>query len=192
MSQLGTEALMLVPDALKYVGLPAAGAYGLKKLGEGMMNRGAPTPTPTPTPTPSASGPIAPQGAPATSSAPVKPVAPTMEPGGQRVVDFTKQSGDFKKPNLLQQGIDYTNRVRQAAMERVINPVAQAAPKIASSAAPYVRPATGVLSALMPGNVGQNYPFPTSGPMKGQEINPQTGRPWTPRELEAYRAQYGS
>jgi hypothetical protein len=28
--------------------------------------------------------------------------------------------------------------------------------------------------------------------MKGREINPTTGAPWTPQELEAYRAQYGN
>jgi hypothetical protein len=42
-----------------------------------------------------------------------------------------------------------------------------------------------------PGNVGQNYPFPQSGPMAGSEINPGTGRAWTQQELDAYRAQYG-
>jgi len=196
MSQLGTEALMLVPDALKYVGLPAAGAYGLKKLGEGMMNRGAPGPATTP------SAPSAPS-APATSapatSAPVKPVAPTIEPGGQRVVDFTKQTGDFKKPGIVQQGIDYTNRIRQAAMERVIQPAGQMLSNAAtysnptaSAVAKVARPLTGIGALAMPGNLGQNYPFPTSGPMRGREINPTTGAPWTASELEAYRAQYGT
>ena len=42
-----------------------------------------------------------------------------------------------------------------------------------------------------PGNVGQDYPFPQSGPLRGSEINPNTGRPWTKEELAAYRAQYG-
>ena len=49
----------------------------------------------------------------------------------------------------------------------------------------------GVTAAVMPGNVGQNYPFPQTGPMRGSEINPSTGRPWTKQELDAYRAQYG-
>ena len=44
---------------------------------------------------------------------------------------------------------------------------------------------------VTPSNAGQNYPFPTSGPLRGSEINPTTGRPWTPQELAAYRAQYG-
>ena len=42
---------------------------------------------------------------------------------------------------------------------------------------------------LTPGNVGQNYGahFPISGPYAGMEINPNTGRPWTPQELQQYR-----
>jgi hypothetical protein len=44
----------------------------------------------------------------------------------------------------------------------------------------------------MPGNMGQNYAaqFPQSGPMRGMEINPNTGRPWTPAELQQYNAQF--
>jgi hypothetical protein len=63
-----------------------------------------------------------------------------------------------------------------------ITPVAQAV-------APIARAASGVGAALMPGNMGQNYPFPTSGPMRGQEINPTTGRPWTAQELQQYNSQ---
>ena len=88
--------------------------------------------------------------------------------------------------------MDYANRVRQAAMDRVITPAAQAAPRIAAAAAPVARAATGIGALAMPGNVGQNYPFPTSGPMKGREINPQTGAPWSPQELQAYRSVYGT
>jgi hypothetical protein len=72
-------------------------------------------------------------------------------------------------------------RVRQIALQRVA-PVAQAV-------APIARAATGVGAALMPGNMGQNYPFPQAGPMRGQEINPATGRPWTAQELQQYNSQ---
>lgn len=41
----------------------------------------------------------------------------------------------------------------------------------------------GTMAAAMPSNIGQNYPFPTSGPFAGQEINPMTRRPWTRDEL---------
>jgi len=41
----------------------------------------------------------------------------------------------------------------------------------------------GVAAAVTPGNVGQRYNFPMTGRYAGMEINPMTGRPWTPQEL---------
>jgi hypothetical protein len=70
-----------------------------------------------------------------------------------------------------------TQMVRQLAASKVMQGMA----RVGGTAA----------AALTPGNVGQNYPFPQSGPLRGSEINPATGRPWTPQELTAYRAQYG-
>ena len=63
---------------------------------------------------------------------------------------------------------------------------------MASKYAPAARVATGVGAMVMPGNVGQNYAaqFPQSGPMRGNEINPQTGQPWTAQELQQYSQQY--
>jgi hypothetical protein len=58
MSQLGTEALMLLPDAAKVVGLGGAGYYGLKKLGQGLSGRPGPAGAPGP------AGPAGPAGAP--------------------------------------------------------------------------------------------------------------------------------
>jgi hypothetical protein len=78
---------------------------------------------------------------------------------------------------MVQRGMDIASKMRQIAAERVIQSAARAG--------------VGATAALTPGNVGQNYPFPTSGPMRGMEINPQTGAPWTPQELQAYRAQFG-
>jgi hypothetical protein len=43
-------------------------------------------------------------------------------------------------------------------------------------------------AALTPGNVGQNYNVPQVGRMKGMEINPITGRPWTPDQIAQYSA----
>ena len=44
------------------------------------------------------------------------------------------------------------------------------------------------LAALVtPSNVGAAYNFPQEGPLKGSEINPITGKPWTPGELEQYK-----
>jgi hypothetical protein len=134
-------------------------------------------PTSTTPPPAQAPGPVAPQATPAQAQAPAQ------------------QAGR----SIVQTGMDYANRVRQAAMDRVIQPAGQMLSKAAtysnptaSAVAPVARAATGIGALVMPGNVGQNYPFPMSGPMKGREINPTTGAPWTPQELEAYRAQYGN
>jgi hypothetical protein len=60
---------------------------------------------------------------------------------------------------------------------------------LARSYAPMVRGAAGVTAAITPGNVGQNYGahFPQKGPYAGMEINPNTGRPWTPQELAQFQ-----
>ena len=134
----------------------------------------------------------------AQAARPVAPSQATLPPAGSAQHTFeTLKSPTGTAPaqqagrGILQQGMDYASRIRQLAMERVIQPVAEAAPGVARTVAPFARAAGGITAAVMPGNVGQNYPFPTSGPMRGQEINPTTGRPWTPEELTAYRAQYG-
>jgi hypothetical protein len=124
----------------------------------------------TPTPTPAGPQLLGPGGQPlpASTHAPVSgPVAPN--PAAQPVPAQTAG-----QPGIAE-------RVRQIAMQRIA-PVAQAV-------APVARAATGVGAALMPGNMGQNYPFPQSGPMRGQEINPATGRPWTAQELQQYNSQ---
>jgi hypothetical protein len=122
---------------------------------------------------------------------PVTPVTPTsapLEPGGQKLTDFTQQRGAYEKPNMMQRGMDIAQKMRQIAAEKVIAPAASAA----TAAAPYVRGATAVGGMVMPGNAGQNYgaQFPQTGPMRGSEINPQTGRPWTPQELAQYTQLY--
>lgn len=160
-AQTGTEAAMLVPDALKYgaaIGI-GAGAY---KLGKNMLQPRPP-------------------------AQPVAPVQPTTFTGGANPAFDKALSKPPAGPGIMQQGMDMAKKVQQVAMERVLQPAGQ----MASKMAPAARVGTGVLGAVMPGNMGQNYPFPMSGPMRGQEINPTTGRPWTPMELDAYRAQYG-
>ena len=91
------------------------------------------------------------------------PVAPAPAPAPAPV----------SQPGMVQ-------RVSQMAFDRLSN--------IAARAAPAVRGGLGAMAALTPGNIGQNYPFPTSGPQRGQEINPVTGRPWTQDELAQYYA----
>jgi len=66
-----------------------------------------------------------------------------------------------------------TNMVRQLAANRIVGNV--------------VKGGLGAAAMLTPGNIGQEYPFPTKGPYAGMEINPRTGRPWTQQELAQYR-----
>jgi hypothetical protein len=156
MTQLGTEATTLIPDALKYLGGGALGLYGVKKLGEAIGNR--------------------------TPATPVQPVQPTTFTGGANPAFDKALSKPPAGPGIVQQGMDIARRMQEIAASRV-KPVAQAL-------APIARVATGAGAFAMPGNMGQNYPFPQSGPMRGQEINPATGRPWTPAELQQYNAQF--
>jgi len=112
--------------------------------------------------------PAAPQGAPSTPAQP-----PAGGPAAQQGSTFLQRFGQ------------QLGQVRQA-----VTPVLEGAVDYAAKAAPVARVATGIGALVTPGNVGQNYPFPQKGPMRGSEINPQTGRPWTPQELTAYNAQY--
>jgi len=95
-----------------------------------------------------------------------------------------------QQPGIVQRGMDVASKMRQFAAERVI----PAAKSGIEAVAPYLRNAgVGAAAALTPGNIGQNYgaQFPQSGPMRGMEINPNTGRPWSPQELAAYSQQFG-
>jgi hypothetical protein len=141
-----------------------AGEYGLKKLGEAF--RGAPT-APTPT---GPVAPVAPPSAPATS--------PILGANGQPIVRTPPPAAPAPSAPAQSSVLDKaTQMVRQLAANRVV----QGAARIGGTAA----------AALTPGNIGQNYPFPQTGPLAGSEINPGTGRPWTKQELDAYRARYG-
>jgi len=182
-AQTGVEAMTLIPDALKYGGA----GYGAYKAGQYIGAKSdlaraqaqsvrANLPTPERTfntlKTPEAQ-----------LNAARGPVAPTTAP---------TQAPVAQQPNILQRGMDTANKMRQIAAERVIQPAAQAVRQGAAAVAPYAaRAGAGVTAAVMPGNMGQNYPFPQSGPMRGMEINPTTGRPWTPEELQAYNSQPG-
>lgn len=126
-----------------------------------------------------ARGPVAPTGGAPTAPGPVAPQGVPTQPTAQAA--------------------DLTSKIRQFAAEKVLKPAQQMATQAGQNiaqagraAAPYLpavaKAGVGLGALLTPGNVGQNYPFPTSGPMRGMEINPQTGRPWTPEELAAYNA----
>jgi hypothetical protein len=185
-----TMGMAAAPYVLPTAGAAVAGGagYGLYKFGKGVLETGRdvsqamrertaldairesrianrPGMGGPPTTTPAGPQILGPSGQPMAASAP-QPVSGPVAPN----------------PAASQPSI--AERVRQIAMQR-ITPVAQAV-------APIARAATGVGAALMPGNMGQNYAaqFPQSGPMRGMEINPNTGRPWTPAELQQYNAQF--
>lgn len=110
---------------------------------------------------------LGPNGMPITQAPATAPVAPQTIPQAPAA------------PQAAQPGI--IDRTTQMLRQLAASKAMQGATRMAGTAA----------AALTPGNIGQNYPFPTSGPMRGSEMNPATGRPWTPEELAAYRAQYG-
>lgn len=106
-----------------------------------------------PVPTPTA--------APPAMTPPAPPAAPPAAP---------------QTPGVMQRGMDYARQMQKVAADKVMQG--------ARAAAPYARTAgVGLTAALTPGNAGQNYPVPQKGPYRGMEINPMTGRPWTPQEL---------
>lgn len=145
-------------------GAQAAQALADAKLAseQGIAQRAAARAMPMPTP----SGPVAPQildaaGRPFAPTTPTAPVAPTVPAAAP---------AQAAQPSIIDRA---TQMVRQLALDKV------------------VKGGLGAAAALTPGNIGQNYNFPQSGPLRGSEINPQTGRPWTQQELAAYRAQFG-
>ena len=96
------------------------------------------------------------------------------------------------QPGIIQQGMDYANKIRQLAYEKAmqgakgvgtaIESAAPTAGAIASRMAPYVKAggALGAMSYSAP--LGPKVPM--QGPYKGMEINPMSGRPWTLQELQ--------
>jgi hypothetical protein len=171
-TQMGAEAAVLLPDALKVAGVGGLGYYGLKKLGQAVANKPVSAPVAPVAPAPAAPAPTTFTGGanPAFDRALSQPYARPTVPG-QPVVGAPQTAGIGKE-------IAIEKFVRDTALQRVLR-----------AAAPMARAAGGAAAAFTPGNVGQNYPFPTSGPMRGQEINPATGRPWTAAELQEYNAQ---
>lgn len=109
-----------------------------------------------------------------------------VSPAAQQTFNAVSQPASEAAPNIMQRGMDIASKMRQIAAERVVAPAANAA----TAAAPYARGLGGVAAAVTPGNMGQNYGahFPQAGPQRGQEINPQTNRPWTPQELAMYNS----
>jgi len=77
-----------------------------------------------------------------------------------------------QQPSMIQQGMQYANKVRELAMSKLLQ-----GPGLA------VKGGVAAMAALTPANQNQNYPVPQKGPYRGMEINPMTHRPWTEQEL---------
>jgi hypothetical protein len=124
----------------------------------------------------------------------------------QQAQRMAAQQAAANQPGMLSRAgsavADVGSQMRQVAADKVIRPAQQAMTSaaeampsmeaIASRMAPYLKVGgVGAAALLTPGNAGQNYNFPQTGPMRGSEINPRTGRGWTPQELASYKQQYG-
>ena len=83
-----------------------------------------------------------------------------------------------QKPTMLQRGMDIASKMRELAAKRVTMPGGFRIPVGGTIA--------GTLGALSYSpDLGPKVP--QSGPFRGMEINPQTGRPFTEQELAMYR-----
>lgn len=143
--------------------------------GQGLPERMAPT---TAAPTTAQGRPFSPQGQAFLSSrTPATPPAPTVGgPAAQQGSNFIER--------ITKQFAPVAERVapvlKSVANSPIINnPVT----RFAASA-----PVMGAQLALTPSSTGPAVP--SRGPMRGSEINPTTGRPWTAQELQRYHAQY--
>ena len=110
----------------------------------------------------------------------------------QQAQKMAAQQAAQNQPGIIQQGMDYASKIRQLAYEKAlqgargvgtaIEAAAPTAEAIASRMAPYVK-AGGALGAMTySAPLGPQVPM--QGPYKGMEINPMSGRPWTPQELQ--------
>ena len=102
-----------------------------------------------------------------------------------------------RTPSVIQRGMDYARQMQRIAAEKVMQGAQAAGEGLASAgraAAPYARAAAapvavGLTAALMPGNAGgAGMMVPQTGRLRGSDLNPMTGRPWTRQELDAYNA----
>lgn len=111
-------------------------------------------------------------------------------------------------PGVIQRGMDYARQMQRIAAEKVMQGAQAASEGLANAGraageglvtagravAPYARAAAapvavGLTAALMPGNAGgASMMVPQTGRLRGSDLNPMTGRPWTAQELQAYNA----
>lgn len=175
----GTVASYL-PEALTL----GATYYGLKKFGPSIAENAGKLyerfkgVNPTTSGTAAVGTPTNPIGAP--TNVPVQgPVAPQSVP-----VNRAPTSNVIRFPGTT------AAPVAQPAETTMLDKASQMIRQLAANKAfqGAVRVGAGAAAALTPGNVGQDYMVPQSGRMRGMEINPITGRPWTREELQAYAA----
>jgi hypothetical protein len=95
---------------------------------------------------------------------PKGPVSPAQ------VTTPTTVAPQTQAPGMMRQGLDYANKMRQVAAEKVM----QNAGNIAKA---------GVGLGALTYSAPLGPPVPTKGPYRGMEINPMSGRPWRPEEL---------
>lgn len=130
-------------------------------------------------------------------TSPIQPIAPTATPSmGQTAASVAQ------RPSYLQQGMEYYNKVRQVALNKVLQNapgVAEAAGNFGRAVAPALSTVGRIASAVNPFVTGAQLAtfskplgpaVPSTGPMRGSEINPSTGKGWTPQELQQYSQQY--
>jgi DNA-binding transcriptional MerR regulator len=126
---------------------------------------------------------------------PPPPAAPAAPPAPQQ-------------PGVIQRGMDYARQMQRIAAEKVMQGAQAAGQSMVNAGraagqglatagqavAPYARAAAapvavGLTAALMPGNAGgAQMMVPQTGRLRGSDLNPMTGRPWTRQELDAYNA----
>ena len=163
--EMATTAGLAVIPAATGTGAAVLTGYGLAKYGPGIVqsakniyNRAA---APAATPYGSASAPIGSPTAPSAPAAPVRPVAPAGMPAPQAPA---AGSGILNSAN---------NIVRQLALSKLL-PAAGNVMKGANIAG----------MATFSGDLGPKTP--QTGRMRGMEINPLTGAPWTPEQIRQY------
>jgi hypothetical protein len=172
---LAVPAMQAIQTVVENPIQSALGAYGTYKTAQ-LANAGIDALKGMKTPPVAAPAPV--------PAAPVAPVAPAPSPildAQGRPMTRAPVAPPAAPPAKAPAQSSIMDKASQMVRQLAANRVVQGAARIGGTAA----------AALTPGNIGQNYPFPQTGPLAGSEINPGTGRPWTKQELDAYRARYG-
>jgi hypothetical protein len=104
---------------------------------------------------------------------PMQPVAPsgpaTSGPVAPQVAQAARPIPAAQPASMLDKT---TAMIRQLAANKVLQGMAKGG--------------AALTAGLTSGNIGQNYMVPEAGRMRGMEINPLTGRPWTKEQLDMY------